>query len=290
MKAPVLSLLTLCLPLFIVKPSLALVDVPELHSRVTDLTNTLSPETVESLNAQLTAFEDQKGSQVAVLIVPTTEPEAIEQYSIRVVEKWKLGRKKVDDGVLLLIAKQDRTLRIEVGYGLEGALTDLLSKRIISDIITPQFKAGQFDAGVVQGVDAILKVVQGEALPDAPKRSRHEQARSERGNVGSFAFIAAIIAVIVLRSIFGRVFGGILAGGLVGFAMTFFLGSMVFGILIGIVAFIFALLSGGMGGGGFGSGGYYGGGGFGGGGGGGGGSDFGGGGGSFGGGGSSGNW
>jgi len=288
MKAHVLALLSLCLPLFLVKPSLALVDVPDLHIRVTDLTNTLSAETVESLNSQLTAFEEQKGSQVAVLIVPTTAPEAIEQYSIRVVEKWKLGRKKVDDGVLLLVAKQDRTLRIEVGYGLEGALTDLISKRIISDIITPQFKAGQFDAGVVQGVDAILKVVQGEALPDAPQRSSREQARSQRGNMGSFAFIAAIIAVVVLRSIFGRVFGGILAGGLVGFAMTLFLGSLALGIVVGIVAFIFALLSGGMGGGGLG-GGYYGGGGFGGGSSGGGGG-FGGGGGSFGGGGSSGNW
>jgi uncharacterized protein len=124
------------------------VPVPPLTGRVVDLTGTLSQATLQELNGKLSAFEDRKGSQVAVLILPTTKPEAIEQYSIRVAEQWKLGRKKVDDGAILLVAKEDRALRIEVGYGLEGALTDLYSKRIVSDIIAPHFRNGDFD-GVI---------------------------------------------------------------------------------------------------------------------------------------------
>ncbi len=104
-------------------------------------------------------------------MVPTTQPEAIEQYSIRVVEKWKLGRKGADDGALLIIAKDDRTMRIEVGYGLEGVLTDAMSKRIISDDIVPNFRQGDFYGGVTVGVERIMAVINGEQLPP-PKRAR----------------------------------------------------------------------------------------------------------------------
>jgi hypothetical protein len=110
-------------------------------------------------------FETRKGSQIAILIVSTTQPEAIEQYSLRVVEKWQLGRKKVDDGILLLVAKDDRRLRFEVGYGLEGAVNDVTAKRIISEIITPYFRQGQFYEGINAGIDRLMMVVNGEDLP-----------------------------------------------------------------------------------------------------------------------------
>jgi uncharacterized protein len=131
----------------------ALMPVPRLTARVTDLTGTLTPEQRQTLEQRLRQFETAKGSQVAVLIVPTTEPEAIEQYGIRVVEAWKLGRQKVDDGALLLVAKNDRALRIEVGYGLEGALPDAIAKRIIEEIIVPRFRADDFAGGITAGVE-----------------------------------------------------------------------------------------------------------------------------------------
>ena len=150
--------------------------------RVTDLTSTLDAGQIQALEAKLAAFESRKGSQIAVLLVPSTQPETIEQYGIRVVDSWKLGRKGVDDGVLLLIAKDDRKLRIEVGYGLEGALNDATAKRIVSEIIGPDFKRGEFYAGIDAGVDAIIKVVEGEPLP--PPAQVHLVAIRQR--IGQF--------------------------------------------------------------------------------------------------------
>src|SRR6202166_3802114 len=141
------------------------VAVPPLSGRVVDQTGTLSSADIDSLTQTLRALELRKGSQVAVLIVPTTEPEAIEQYSIRVADAWKIGRKKIDDGALLVIAKNDRHLRIEVGYGLEGALTDVTTKRIIDEDITPKFKAGDFAGGVSAGVNRMIRLIDGETLP-----------------------------------------------------------------------------------------------------------------------------
>lgn len=279
-----------CLIFFSAKCLFALVAVPELSNRVMDLTGSLSSATLESLDRKLKDFEASKGSQVAVLIVPTTEPEAIEQYSIRVVDRWKLGRKKADDGVLLLIAKQDRTMRIEVGYGLEGALTDLMSKRIISDIISPRFKSGDFEAGIAEGIAAILTVIQGEALSAPDNNNFSKNTTKSKINPGSL-FVLLFFACFILRMIFGKVFGGILSGGLTGAGILFFMGSMIFGVVAGLAVMAFVMSSnsrngGWSSGGGFGSG-FGGGGGWGGGGGGGG---FSGGGGSFGGGGASGSW
>jgi uncharacterized protein len=121
-----------------------LVPVPELKGRVVDLTGSLSASQKQELDVRLSAFEQRKGSQIALLIVRSTQPETIEQYSIRVAEQWRLGRKNIDDGAILLIAKEDRTLRIEVGYGLEGALNDATCKRIIDELIVPQFQGGDF--------------------------------------------------------------------------------------------------------------------------------------------------
>ena len=134
--------------------ALADVAVPPLTGRVVDRTATLSSGDIASLDQTLKDFEARKGSQVAVLIVPTTQPETIEQYSLRVAEAWKIGRRKIDDGAILVVAKDDRKLRIEVGYGLEGALTDVTAKRIIDEVITPKFRNGDFGGGISDGVIA----------------------------------------------------------------------------------------------------------------------------------------
>src|SRR5580704_5845370 len=164
------------------------VAVPPLSGRVVDQTGTLSSSDISSLTQTLKAFEARKGSQIAVLIVPTTQPEEIEQYSIRVAEAWKIGRKKIDDGAILLVAKNDRKLRIEVGYGLEGALTDVTSKRIIDEIITPKFRSGDFAGGISDGVDRIISVVDGEPLPAPPQRTQSSSSSSSSSNTNWFAF------------------------------------------------------------------------------------------------------
>lgn len=268
------------------------VAIPPLTGRVVDLTGALSAAEKSGLEAKLAAFEARKGSQVAVLLVPTTKPEEIEQYSIRVVEVWKLGREKSDDGALLLVAINDRTMRIEVGHGLEGALTDIMSKRIIADIITPRFRAGDIAGGIGAGVDAMIKVIDGEELPPP---ARTASRGPDGGGIGAGILFLALIVSMVLRSIFGRVLGGVFSGGLVGLLASFMLGSVILGVLLGIGALIFAMVGGGLGGLGAmghrgGRGGGFGGWGGSGGGGGGFGGGFGGGGGSFGGGGASGRW
>jgi uncharacterized membrane protein YgcG len=144
------------------------VAVPRLAARVTDQTGTLDATQRAALESKLAAFEAKKGSQIAVLIVPTTRPETIEQYSIRVVDQWKLGRKGIDDGALLLVAKDDRRLRIEVGRGLEGVIPDAVANRIVNEDITPRFKEGNFYAGITAGVERMIRVTEGEPLP-APK-------------------------------------------------------------------------------------------------------------------------
>ncbi len=143
-----------------------LIPVPPLKERVTDLTDTLSSEEKGALTEKLKNFEKASGSQIAVLIIPTTKPEEIEQYSIRVVEQWKLGRKGIADGILLIIAKDDHKMKIEVGRGLEGAIPDAIAKRIISEIISPQFKEGNFYGGIDAGVDKMIGIIGGEMLPE----------------------------------------------------------------------------------------------------------------------------
>jgi uncharacterized protein len=278
--------------------------IPKLTARVTDLTGTLTAEQQSALEQKLAAFEAAKGSQLAVLIVPTTHPEEIEQYSIRVVDAWRLGRgvvggKRVDDGALLLVAKGDHRLRIEVGYGLEGVLTDAMSNRIISETITPAFREGNFYEGIDAGLDQMMKLIQGEPLPPPEHEWQGGQQRS-RGSVLPELFFAVLIGSVALRAIFGRTLGSVLTGLGAGALMWIVGYTLLIAGFAAIGATLFTMLmgfgrggsgwssyprSGGFGGGwggGFGGGG-FGGGGFGGGG-------FGGGGGGFGGGGSSGSW
>jgi uncharacterized protein len=273
------------------------VAVPPISTRVTDLTGTLNASQRSALEQKLAAFEQRKGAQIAVLILPTTKPEAIEQYSIRVVEAWKLGRKDVDDGALLLVAKDDHELRIEVGYGLEGVLTDATSNRIIEEIIVPRFRAGDFAGGIDAGVDQIMRVIDGEPLPPPPKWQAPRHSSRDVGNALPLLFMLALAGGALLTRIFGRLAGAAITGGTAGLVVWFIFSSLAVGVLAGFAAFVIAMLRGSMPGfwtSGWGGGyrGGYRGGGFGGGGRGGigGGGGFGGGGGGFGGGGASGRW
>ena len=230
------------------------VPIPPLKTRVTDLTATLSAEQAGALESKLAAFEQRKGSQLAVLLVPTTQPETVEQYSIRVTDQWKLGRKGVDDGVLLLIAKNDRKLRIEVGSGLEGALPDAIAKRIIDEYIVGPFKQGNFNDGINAGVDRIIKVVDGEPLP-APK-AKSSGASSGIHMEDSLGWGALLVVFLggILRSIFGILLGSLIAGVVAGVAAVFLGVGAVISFVAGIVVFVFCLLGisffGGGGGGG----------------------------------------
>ncbi|GIX43567.1 MAG: hypothetical protein KatS3mg129_3300 [Leptospiraceae bacterium] len=172
------------------------VPVPELTGRVVDLTGTLTDYQIRLLSKKLEALEKEKGSQVVVLIVPTTGIETIEEYSIKVAEKWKIGRAGIDDGVILLIAKNDRKLRIEVGYGLEGAIPDAIAKRIIDEIIVPEFKKGNFFVGIDKGTDAIITLIKGEELPLPEKKQSIE-------DFGEWIFWAPLIFSFILHLIIG---------------------------------------------------------------------------------------
>lgn len=272
--------------------------IPPLSARVTDTTGTLDSGQKQTLEASLAALEQRKGAQLAVLMVPTVKPEEIEQYSIRVVDAWKLGRKNVDDGALLIIAKNDHRVRIEVGRGLEGAIPDAAVARIIREYITPKFRAGDFYGGIVDATDALTKLVDGEPLPPPlAEENRAPDASNIFNTITTVLFVA-----IWLRAMFGALPAGPRAGivGLASGAVAMFFGGILalaigcglFGALLGVL--------GGGGGGGFarrggwgGFGGGLGGGSFGGGGGswsGGGGGGFSGGGGGFSGGGASGSW
>jgi uncharacterized protein len=236
------------------------VAVPPLTGRVVDRTATLSSSDIASLDKTLKDFEARKGSQVTVLIVPTTQPETIEQYSLRVAEAWKIGRKKIDDGAILVVAKDDRKLRIEVGYGLEGALTDVTAKRIIDEVITPKFRSGDFAGGVIDGVNRILRVVDGEPLPAPAQRPQQSPGFDDLFN--PFLIFAALIAGGIFRGIFGRLFGSLATGGLVAGYLWFIAAPLVLSAIGGAIAFLVtmfsdAMSSGGPGGGWVSSGGGY---------------------------------
>ncbi|MEO8204092.1 MAG: YgcG family protein [Betaproteobacteria bacterium] len=282
----VAGLAALVVTLVLLPQAAAQVAIPALSARVTDLTGTLSADQKATLEQRLAAFEARKGSQVAVLMLPTTKPEEIEQFSIRLAEAWKVGRKGTDDGAILVVAKDDRRLRIEVGYGLEGVIPDAAAKRIISDTITPKFKTGDFYGGVSDGVDRITKLIDGEPLPPPAPGAALSRGR-DFGEYLVPALFFIFIAGAALRAILGR-FGGALATGVLAGVGGWFLFSIGIAALAAIVAFVFTLINtgrlgsgiGGFSGGSSGSGGFSSGDS----------SSWGGGGGSFGGGGSSGSW
>lgn len=275
--------------------------IPAYSARVVDTIGLLQPDEKARLEQKLQAFEERKGSQVAVLIVDTTQPEEIEQYSIRVADAWKPGRKGVDDGAILIIAKQDRRMRVEAGRGLEGALTDLVSRRVIEETVRPAFRAGEFGAGIEAGVDRMIGVIDGEPLP--PPDPRWSGGGEDEGTnwIAAAVLAGLLLVVFAISAAKGRAGASLASGSTFGAMALVFTGSIVFALTAALFGTLVGLDSragrgayyspgrrgrhdGGFGGG-------FGGGGFGGGGGGFGGGGFGGGmGGGFGGGGASGGW
>ena len=259
--------------------------IPALSAHVTDTLGVLPEPQRLALENRLVRLEQEKGAQLAVLVVSSTQPEAIEAYALRAAEAWRLGRKGVDDGVLFLVAREDRRMRIEVGRGLEGAIPDAIAKRIIADVVTPRFKAGDFPGGIEAGVEALAARVSGEALP-APAA----------GGAGPGAAFDSLPDALALGLLGVVIVGGVLRGGLgeiplgvaAGVGGWMVAGALLVGVVAGVVAFFFALALGSGGGGG--RGGPWVGGGMGGFGRGGGGGGWSGGGGGFGGGGASGSW
>ena len=273
--------------------------IPALTSHVVDTTGLLDASQQAALEAKLDALEKAKGSQVVVLIVPTVQPEDISSYTNRVGNAWKIGRKDVGDGVLFVVAFKDRQMRIEVAKTLEGAIPDLAAKQIITNVVTPRFKAGDYAGGISAGVDQLAARINGEALPEVTS-SADGSGKLPGGfdwmDLAVFLFFAVPIGGAIAKSIFGQKLGSLITGGAVGTLAFVLTTSLIVAGSAGVAALLFALFSGlsgassgrsgGLGRGGFGGG--FGGGGFSGGGGGGGFSS--GGGGDFGGGGASGSW
>jgi uncharacterized protein len=257
-----------------------LVPLPALSARVTDLTGTLDATQRGRLEAQLAAIDRAGRAQIAVLMLPTTEPEAIEAFGIRLAEAWKIGHKGADNGAILIVAKNDRKMRIEVGYGLEGSIPDAVAKRIIAERMAPQFKQGDFFGGLRAAIEGLDQAIGGGAQ-GAPAVPVVPPSDSGSGG-GSDLFpwlMAALVGGSLLRAMFG-LFGALAAGAVAGGLGFLIFGSWLAAAVVGAIIFLVSFFGRFSSGGGFGGGGFSGGGGGG----------FSGGGGSFGGGGASGNW
>ena len=223
--------------------------VPTLREQVTDLAGLLSATERTTLDERLKGIEAESGSQVAILTVRTTQPEPIEAYGIRVADTWKLGRKDVDDGVLILVAADDRRMRIEVGRGLEGAIPDAIAKRIIAERMTPAFRQGDYAGGLIAAVDAIGGLIKGENLPppSTPSRSENESLGLEEFFV--IGMVASIFLGSILKSMFGRILGSTITAGLVGTAAWLITGTLFVALIAAALSLIFILTMGAGGGG-----------------------------------------
>ncbi|MBI4291627.1 MAG: TPM domain-containing protein [Betaproteobacteria bacterium] len=237
---------TLVLALVLANAALAAneIQVPPLRARVTDLTGTLSAPHIQTLEQSLSEFERRKGSQIAVLMVPSVKPETIEEYSIRVADQWKIGRAGVDDGIILVIAKDDQQLRIEVGRGLEGAIPDVIAKRVIREVIAPHFLANDFYGGIAAGADSLMKLIDGEPL--APVNARGKQAQSWEAYESLFVVVLMLALVLgrILSAVFGRAFGSSLVSAIAGGAAWLITGTLIVTVLAAIAGFIFTLIAG----------------------------------------------
>jgi uncharacterized protein len=221
------------------------VAVPALTRPVTDLTATLLPSETTTLETRLLAMQSETGAQIAVLLTPTTEPEAIEQYSMRVVEAWKLGQKNIDNGLLLLIAKDDRKMRIEVGYGLEGVLNDATARRIIGDIIAPRFKQNDYSGGIQAGIEAMAQAVRAEPMP-AASAPPPDEFRIEDTLALWIATLAGLVLSFFLRTrmpLTRSAFYSALAGAALGLILGLFMGGPAIALLSAIPIFLGAHLS-----------------------------------------------
>jgi uncharacterized protein len=223
----------------------ALQPVPALTARVIDLTGTLDDIQRKGIDDKLAALEQSKGSQVVFLMVESVLPEDIASYANRVGNEWKIGRKDVGDGVLLVVAKADRKVRIEVAKTLEGAIPDLAAKQVIDEAITPNFRKGDYAAGLQAAADQIAARINSEALPATaqPSRPGGGQDGFQWMDMAIFLFFAAAFGGGILRRMFGKAGIGI-TGGLVGVIAYFFTASIVLAVIAAVVGFVVSLMSG----------------------------------------------
>lgn len=237
-RAALRSSVTLCLlwP-WLLAPANAQQPVPALTAHVVDTTGTLDAQAIARLDSKLAAFEARKGSQIGVLLVATTAPEAIEQFSLRVAEQWRVGREGVDDGVVLVVALEDRRLRFEVGYGLEGAVPDALARRIIAETIAPRFYEGDYAGGLDAGLDALIGLIDGEPLPVPVSREPDFEP---------FAALPVVfVLVMLLAPLFRRVLGTLVGAGALGAGaglIVWLASSLLFAsLVVGGIVFVLAL-------------------------------------------------
>lgn len=240
-----------CLLVFLALPAWAQqAQIPAFDSPVVDTTNTLDTATRQQLEHQALALQQRKGSQLQVLMIPSTQPEAIEAYAVRAFESFKLGRKGIDDGVLLVVAKDDRKVRIEVGYGLEGAIPDIAAGRVIQEYMVPKFRQGDYAGGVVDATAQLVKLVDGEPLPEPVADN---PTGEDRGGAWLFALFAAFVVGQFARTFFGRLPAGIRAlfgGGASGAVAWLVSSALLVGGIGAVIGFFLGLASSGGGGGG----------------------------------------
>ena len=220
--------------------------IPDLTAHVIDLSGTLSPAEQQALEARLSAFEASKGSQIVVLMLATTQPEDIAAYAHRVASSWKIGRRDVGDGVLVVVAKNDRRMRIEVARALEGAIPDLVAARIIDQQMAPAFRQNDFAGGIGAAIDQLTARISGEALPEPQAAPRAGSAGEDFDwmTLGIFLFFGVMVIGPVLRSMLGRPLGALATGGAAGGVAFMLTASMVLGVLAGLVALAVTLMSG----------------------------------------------
>ena len=238
--------LLLCMAMAPVVRAQNLAAVPPLTAHVMDMTVTIGGSDKLALEEKLQRFEQQKGTQIVVLLVSSTAPEDIASYANRVANTWKVGRKDIGDGLLVVVAKADRTVRIEVAKTLEGAIPDLTAKRIIDGAITPNFKAAQFAAGLDAATNQIMGLVSGEALPEPPAAPRNgaENMGFQWTDLGVFLFFAVVIGGRIARSVLGGKLGALATGGAVGAIALFITSSLALAGFAAVLAVVVTLLMG----------------------------------------------
>ncbi|MGE0330588.1 MAG: YgcG family protein [Ramlibacter sp.] len=218
-------------------------SVPALTAHVLDETGTLDAAQLQALDAKLDAFEKGSGSQVVMLLVPTTQPEDIASYANRVGNTWKIGRKGVGDGLLLVVAKNDRKVRIEVAKALEGAIPDLAAKQVIDEAITPAFRRGDYAAGLDAAADRIMALIKGEALPAPAPQAAFDVEGFDWEDLAIFIFFAVMVGASVVRRIFGRKLGALLIGAGTGAVALVVTSSLLIAAIAALVAMLFGLFA-----------------------------------------------
>ena len=225
-------------------PAQAQQSVPPLTGHVVDATGTLSAPQRQQMEAKLAAFEQSRGAQIVILLVPSTQPEDIASYSNRVANEWKIGRREVGDGLLLVVASNDHKVRIEVAKTLEGAIPDLAAKRIIDDAITPRFRQGDFAGGLTAAADQIMARISGEALPAPRAASKGSAAGFQWTDLAVFMFIAVPVLATIARRVLGTKLGALATGAVVGVLALLLTASLLLASLAAVGALLYSLFSG----------------------------------------------